>query len=85
LTRVQKVLERDRAARRRLGAKTISVRKRGGELVYFAPETVTVAKALMARRLNPERAHVLMVLRVAAEVLGIVGTASSGTPPPGTP
>ncbi len=69
LLRVEQVLARDLALRRYLGSKTSPVRKRNGDLVYFAPETVAVAQELMARKLSPERAHVRDVLRVGAEVL----------------
>ncbi len=82
LARVEKVLEADPAIRRMLGPKTSTIRKRSGEAVYFAAETVDVAQELMARKLNPERARVLEVLRVALEVVGIRRTRSSGAVPP---
>ena len=69
LLRVQKVLEADRALSRLLGPKSALVAKRTGEPVYFAPETITVAQALRARDLNPERTSVGTVLGVAHEVL----------------
>ena len=69
LLRVEKVLARDLALRRYLGPKTTPVRKRNGDVVYFAAETVAVAQELMARKLSPERAHVRIVLRVGADVL----------------
>jgi hypothetical protein len=69
LLRVEKVLARDLALRRYLGPKTTPVRKRNGDLVYFAPETMLVVQELTARKLSPERAHVRMVLRVGADVL----------------
>jgi hypothetical protein len=78
LSRVEKVLEADPAVRRRLGPKTALVRKRSGEPVHFAAEVVAVAQAVMNQKGNPERAHVRTVLRVAADVLGIVGTTSQG-------
>lgn len=70
LSRVEKILERDPAVRRRLGPKTTLACKRSGEPVYFAAETIAVAQALMARKLSPERAHVRKVLGVAVKVLG---------------
>lgn len=77
LTRVEKVLERDLAVCRHLGPKTCPVCKRSGKPVYFAAQTVAVAKALMATNLSPERAPVLKVVAVAAEVLGIGGEPGS--------
>jgi hypothetical protein len=65
------VLENDPAVRRLLGPKDTPARKRNRELLLFAAQTVAVAKELMARRLNPERAHVKKVLAVAFDVLGI--------------
>ncbi len=78
LTRIQQLLERDAAASRRLGPKSVAIRKRTGETVYFAAETIMVAKALMNERLNPERTHVVDVWRIAAQVLGIYRTPSPG-------
>jgi hypothetical protein len=72
LSRVERVLEAEPAVRRRLGPKTTLVRKRSGEPLYFAAETVAVAAELMARKLSPERAHVGMVVKVASETLGIL-------------
>jgi len=69
LIRVQNVLESDPAIRRRLRPKTAKIRKRSGEMVCFAPETVAVAQALMSQRVNPERARVATVLGVAFDVL----------------
>ena len=69
--------EADPALRARLGPKTSPTRKRDGQIVYFAPEVVAVAKALMDRRFNPERLPVLEVLGVAAEVLEIRATEDS--------
>ena len=83
LSRVEKVLERDLAVRRYLGPKASRVRKRSGEPVYFAAEAVAVARALMAANLNPERAAVVTVLAVAAEVLGIGDAPKSAAAPPG--
>jgi hypothetical protein len=71
LARVQRVLVADPAVRLRLGPKTSLARKRSGEVVHFAAETLAVAQTLMARRFNPERVKVKVVLAVAAEVLGI--------------
>jgi len=71
LTRIEKVLEGDPAIRRWLGPKTSPATKRSGELLYFAPETVAVAEALVVQHLSPERAPVGKVLLVAVEVLGI--------------
>jgi len=69
LIRVEKILEADPAVRRRLGRKTTLVRKRTGERTWFAPEVVAIAEAMMARKLNPERASVRQVLSVAVRVL----------------
>ena len=82
LNRIEKVLEADPAARSRLGPRTTLVRRRSDESVYFAAEVVAVVQALMDRKLSPERAHVRTVLRVAAEVLGIVGRTSQGAASP---
>lgn len=68
LARVQLVLERDPALSRFLRTKSVAIRKRGGEPVQFAAFTVAVAQEMMAMRLNPERAHVRKVLRVAADL-----------------
>ena len=73
LNRVEQVLERDPGLRARLGPKTSPARNRQGEVVYFAAETVAVAQGLMDQGLSPERAHVRVVLAVAARVLGVVG------------
>ena len=69
LLRVESILEADPALRRCLGPKNVPARKRNGDLVSFSLPTVAVAKELMARNLNPERAHVRTVLRVAADVV----------------
>lgn len=69
LLRVEDILSADPALRRFLSAKDSPVRKRNGELVHFYGSTVAVAKELMARKLNPERAHVRIVLKVAADVM----------------
>ena len=72
LRRIERILETDPALCRRLEPKTTLVSKRTGEPVYFAPETVTVAQARMARGLSPERAHVRVVLRLAIDEFGIL-------------
>jgi hypothetical protein len=78
VNRVQVVLERDPAARRLLGPKTAPVRSRSGDLAYFSPEAVAVAEALMASKLNPERAAVRQVLAVAVRVLRNLNSNGSG-------
>jgi hypothetical protein len=80
LQRVEKVLEADPALSARLAPKTREARKRNGEMARFAPEAVAVAQALIARRLDPERAHVRVVLAVAVEVLGIIGAEDTAGP-----
>ena len=70
VNRVQQAPERDPAARRLLRPKTAPVRSRVGDLAYFSPEVVAVAEALMAIRLNPERAALRQVLGMAVRVLG---------------
>jgi hypothetical protein len=75
------VLEADAAIRQRLGPKTSPARKRSGEVVHFAAETLAVAQELMLRRYSPERAHVRVVLAVAAEVLGIGADGDSDEEP----
>ena len=67
--RIEHVLETDPALCRRLEPKTTLVSKRTGEPVFFAPEVVRVARAMMARGLSPERAHVRVVLNVAIVAL----------------
>jgi hypothetical protein len=62
LARVERVLERDPAARLHLGPKTTPVRKRNGQVYHFSEFTVAVAKQLMAAGVSPERAHVKMIL-----------------------
>jgi len=69
LFRIEAVLEGDPALRRQLGPKSCAARKRNGEFIYFAEATTRVAQELMARKLNPERAHVRTVLMVAADLL----------------
>jgi hypothetical protein len=81
LARIEFVLESDPAIRARLGPKASPARRRDGQVVHFAAETLAVAKALMTHRLNPERARVRIVLAVAAKVLGIVGTEDSDEEP----
>lgn len=71
LRRVEAVLERDLATRQRLGPKKVPVKKRDGTVVLFASEALLVAKELMLRKANPERAHVRKVLLAAADILGI--------------
>ena len=57
--------------------------RRTGDLAYFSPEAVAVAKAMMAYRLNPERAALRQVLALAVRVLGIIRRPGSGTTLPG--
>ena len=71
LSRVQRALEREPALRRLLKTKTSPVRTRSGDMAFFSPETVAVAEAMMALKLNPERAALGQVLVVAGRVLGI--------------
>ena len=78
LARIERVLESDEAARRLLGPKTVPVRKRDGTVFLFAAETVNIARELMARKLNPERTRVGIVLAVAGMVLGIGGRSDAG-------
>jgi hypothetical protein len=54
-----------------LGPKISPIRKRSGEVVHFSAETVAVAEAMLALKLNPERAVLRQVLAVAVQVLGI--------------
>jgi len=81
LARIESVLEADHAIRQHLEPKTSPVRRRDGQMVHFAAETLAVASSLMTRRLNPERAKVRKVLAVAADVLRIVGTEDSDEEP----
>ena len=46
--------------------------KRTYEPVSFHAGTVAVTQAMMVKKLNPERARVRVVLRVAAEQFGII-------------
>lgn len=78
LIRAETILQRDPAVRRRLGRKTTMVRKRTGERTWFAPEVVAIAEAMMARKLNPERASVRQVLSVAVRVLAVLSKKDSG-------
>ena len=71
LIRVGKVLESDPGVRPYLDEKTLRFSKRTGEVVYFSSGVVRVAGALMAKGLNPERAHVGIILRTAVEVFAI--------------
>lgn len=68
LARVEKILKSQPAFCSRLGRK-VSVEKRTGEIVSFHARTFSIAEAMIAKKLNPERAHVRIVLRVAVEVL----------------
>ena len=70
LTRVQKILEAQPAFQTHLGAEK-PVEKRTGEVVPIRLGTFAVAEEMMSRRLDPERARVRVVVRVAAEVFGI--------------
>lgn len=81
--RVQQVLERDPALRLLLGPRTMPVPMRTGEIADFSAEAVAVAEAMMALKLNPERAALRQVLAVAAQVLGIVRSPGSGNSSPG--
>jgi len=83
LLRVERILERDPAVRRRLGRKTTLVRKRTGERTWFAPEVLAVAQAMMNGRLGPERAHVRQVLSVAVRVLAGLSKNGSHASQPG--
>jgi hypothetical protein len=65
--RIDKILQREPALKHHRGER-IPVEKRTGEVVYFSSAALKVAQALMAKKLNPERAHVAVVLRTAAEV-----------------
>lgn len=84
LLRVERILERDPAVRRRLGRKTTLVRKRTGERTWFAPEVLAVAQAMMNGELGPERAHVRQVLAVAVRVLRGLSKKDEGATQPGT-
>lgn len=83
LNRVQQVLERDPALRLLLGPRAMPVPMRTGEVADFSAEAVAVAQAMMALKLNPERAALRHVLAVAAQVLGIVRSPGSGNSSPG--
>lgn len=59
--------------------------KRTGEMVAIHAGTFAVAEALMGRKLNPERARVPVILRVAVQVFGIlpgeIKVSQPGSPP----
>ncbi len=83
LIRVQQALERDPALRLLLGPRTMPVPMRTGEIADFSAEAVAVGQAMMASKLNPERAALRQVLAVAAQVLGLVRKPSSDITLPG--
>ena len=82
LLRVERILEGLPTFRARLGSKTAGIRKRNGETVCFAPETVAVVEALMAKNLNPERVYRIKVLAVAFDVLRMSARPARGAPLP---
>ncbi|MCX8154833.1 MAG: hypothetical protein N3J91_00025 [Verrucomicrobiae bacterium] len=83
LNPVQRALDRDPALSRLLGPKTVTIRKRTGEPVSFSPQTVSVAEAMMATKLNPQRAAQWEVLAAAGRVLGFLRKPSSDIALPG--
>ena len=68
LLRVQRVLESEPAFRECLGP-SVAVTKRTGEIVTVSSASMAVAESMMARGLNPERARVAALLKVAVDVL----------------
>ena len=78
LGRVEKIMEAQVPFRTRLGPK-VPVTKRTGEVVSLSAGTIAVAEGMIAKRLNPERAQVGIILRVAVEVFGVGGNALIGT------
>lgn len=79
LARVEKILKGQPAFIAHLGPKK-RIEKRTGEVVAFHAGTFAVAETLMARKYNPERAHVRIVLRVAAELFEIGGRRRDAAP-----
>lgn len=65
------MLENDAGVRGHLGKKSLRFEKRSGEVDHFSFGVVKVTGALKDKRLNPERAHVGVILRTAVEVFGI--------------
>lgn len=71
LIRVEKVLEKEPGIRQHLGERSLRFSKRTGEVVHFSSGVVRVTEAMRTKGLNPERAHVGVVLRTAVEVFAI--------------
>lgn len=71
LARVEEILSSQPAFATHLGLK-IPSRKRTHEPVSFHEGTIRVVQFMMSEKLDPERAHVRVVVRVAAEQFGII-------------
>ena len=80
LARVEKILIDQPAFRAHLGPK-VPAKKRTREVVSFHVGTFAVAEAMIAGKLNPERAHVRVVLRTAVVVFGITRRAKPVSEP----